>query len=163
MKTMSLGLLWFIIIGLKENVHYIIKSVPEWNIDGKWIKEQILDSLKTLKNCVFRVRAIVWDNHSAKVLTCKLFLKESSHLDDHLFIQHNCQKIFWLHDTVHLIKNVRNNLLNYNRFIFLAFKYEGFKDPILFKGGQTSRKSYHDCFEKDTWEKLQINISTSLR
>ena len=116
MKTMSLGLLWFIIIGLKENVHYIIKSVPEWNIDGKWIKEQILDSLKTLKNCGFRVRAIV----SAKVLAYKLLLKESGHLDDHLFIQHNYQKIYWLHDAVHLIKNVRNNLLSYKRFIFPA-------------------------------------------
>ena len=37
-------LLSFMIVGLKENVPYIIKSVPERNIDGKWIKEQILDS-----------------------------------------------------------------------------------------------------------------------
>ena len=36
-------LLSFMIVGLKENVPYIIKSVPERNIDGKWIKEQILD------------------------------------------------------------------------------------------------------------------------
>ena len=43
-------LLSFMIVGLKENVPYIIKSVPERNIDGKWIKEQILGSLKTLKN-----------------------------------------------------------------------------------------------------------------
>ena len=41
-------LLSFMIVGLKENVPYIIKSVPEQNIDGKWIKEQILDFLKTL-------------------------------------------------------------------------------------------------------------------
>ena len=116
-----------------------------------------------MKNCGFRVRAIVSDNHSANVLAYNLLLKEFGHLDDNLFVEHDYQKIYLLHDTVHLIKNVRNNLLNYNRFIFLAFKYEGFKDPILFKGGQTSRKSYHDCFEKDTREKLQINISTSLR
>ena len=38
------------IVGLKGNVPYIKKSVPERNIDGKWIKEQILGSLKTLKN-----------------------------------------------------------------------------------------------------------------
>ena len=38
------GLLSFMIVGLKKNVPYIIKSVPERNIDGKWIKEQILDS-----------------------------------------------------------------------------------------------------------------------
>ena len=81
--------------------------------------EQILDSLKTLKNCGFRARAIVSENHSAKVLAYKLLLKETGHLDDHLFIQHDYQKIYWLYD-VHLIKNVRNNLLSYKRFIFPA-------------------------------------------
>ena len=99
------------IVGLKENVPYIIKSVPERNID-KWIKEQILDSLKTLKNCGFRVRAIVSDNHSASLLAYKLFLKEFGRLDNNLFTEHDCQKIYLLHDAVHLIKNVRNNSLN---------------------------------------------------
>ena len=56
------------IVGLKENLSYIIKSVPERNIDGEWINKQILDYLKTLKNCGFRVRAIVSNNHSANVL-----------------------------------------------------------------------------------------------
>ena len=56
--------------------------------------------------------------------------------------------MYWLHDAVHLIKNVRNNLLNYKRFIFPAFEYDGFKDTILFKGGQTSWKLYHDVLKK---------------
>ena len=38
------GLLSFMIAGLKENVPYVIKSVPEQTIDGNWIKDQILDS-----------------------------------------------------------------------------------------------------------------------
>ena len=105
-----------------------------------------------MKNCGFRVRAIV----SAKVLAYKLLLKESGHLDDHLFIQHNYQKIYWLHDAVHLIKNVRNNLLNYKRFIFPAFEYDGFEDPISFKGGQVSWKLFHDAFEKDSL--LEANL-----
>ena len=37
------GLLSFMIVELKENFFYIVKSVPERNIDGKWIKEQIID------------------------------------------------------------------------------------------------------------------------
>ena len=104
--------------------------------------------MKTLKNCGFWVRVIVLDNHSARVLAYKLLLKESGHLDGHLFIQHNYQKIYWLRDAVHLIKNVRNNLLNYKRFIIPAFKYNGFKDTILFKGGQTSWKLYHVVLKK---------------
>ena len=48
------------------------------------------DSWKTLKNCT--AIAIVSDNQSANVLAYKLLLKESGHLDDHLFIQYNYQK-----------------------------------------------------------------------
>ena len=38
-----------------------------------------------------------------------------------LFIEHSYQKMCLLCDDVHLIKSVRNNLLNYKRFIFPAF------------------------------------------
>ena len=61
-------------VGLKENVPYILKSAPERNIDGKSVKEQILDSLKTLKKCGFRIRAIISDNHSANVLAHKMVI-----------------------------------------------------------------------------------------
>ena len=100
------------IVGLKENVSYIIRSVPERNTDDKWIKKQILDSLKTLKNCGFRIRAIVSDNHSYSVLAYKLLLKEFGHLDDNLFIERDYQKISLLHDAIHLIKNVRNKYID---------------------------------------------------
>ena len=99
------------IVGLKENVVYVITFIPDQNIDGKWIKEQVLDSLRTLKNCGFRVKAIVSDNHSANLLAYNLLLKESGHINDDLFIEHDYQHIYLLHDAVHLIKNVRNNLL----------------------------------------------------
>ena len=63
-------------VELKQYVPYIMKSVPTQNIDGKWIKEHILHSLKTWKNCGVRVRAMVSDNHSANVLLAyKLLLK----------------------------------------------------------------------------------------
>ena len=83
-------------------------------------------------------------------------IRESGHLDDHLFIQYNYQKIYLLHDAEYLIKNVTNNLLNYTRFIFPAFEYDGFEDPVSFKGGQTSWKLYHDVFQRDTL--LEANL-----
>ena len=110
-----------------------------------------------MKNCGFRVTAIVSDNHSASsVLAYKLVLKEFGHLDDNLFIEHNYQKIYLLHGAVHLIKNVRNNLLTYKRFIFLVFEYYGVEDPILFKSGQISWKLFLDVFEKDSL--LETNL-----
>ena len=61
-----------------------------------------------------------------------------------------------LHDAVHLIKNVKNNLLNYKHFIFPNFEYDGFEDPVSFKGGQISWKLFHNVFEKDSL--LEANL-----
>ena len=60
----------------------------------------------------FRVKEIVPDNHSAKVLAYRLIFKESGHLDDDLFMEYDYRKIYLLHDAAHLIKKVRSNLLN---------------------------------------------------
>ena len=78
-------------------------------------------------------RVIVSDNRSASVLAYKLLLKDSGHLDDHLFIEHDYQKICLLHDAIDLTKNVRNNSLNYKIFIFPAFEYDRIEDPVSFK------------------------------
>ena len=86
------------------------------------------------------------DNYSANVLAYKLLLKEFGHLDDNLFKEHDYQKIYLLRDAVHLIENVRNSLLNYKRFIFPAFEYDGFEDPISVKGGQMYWKLFHNVF-----------------
>ena len=40
------------------------------------------------------------------------------------------------------------------KIIFPAFEYDGFKDTILFKGGQTSCKLYHDVLKKIAHLKL---------
>ena len=64
-----------------------------------------------------------------------------------------------LHDAVHLINTVKNNLLNYKSFIFPDFEYDGFKDSILLKDGQISWELFHDAFEKDSM--LEDNLRKS--
>ena len=59
-------------------------------------------------------------------------------------------------DSVHLLKNIRNNLLNNKRFIFPPFSFNGFSDPIKCEGGEISWKLLHDVHEMD--EKLQSNL-----
>ena len=46
--------------------------------------------------------------------------------------------------------------MDYKRFIFSASEYDGFEDPISFKGGQISWKLFHDVFEKDSL--LEANL-----
>ena len=45
------------------------------------------------------------------------------------------QKMYLCFDIVHLIKSIRNNLLNKKGFIFPAFTFENFNDPINGEGG----------------------------
>ena len=54
------------------------------------------------------------------------------------------------------MKNIRSNLLNYKRFIFPSFKFDGFKDPINFPGGEIEWKFFHDFHEKDAF--LEANL-----
>ena len=63
-------------------------------------------------------------------------------------------------NTVHLIKSIRNNLLNNKRFIFPAFTFEKFND-LINVGGDISWKLLHDTYEKDCT--LQANLRKAPR
>ena len=143
------GLVAFMIVGMKENIPYVIKAAPDTAITGEWLKEQILDCLKTLKTCEFNVRAIVCDNHASNVSAYNILLKESRQTEDSPYIMFESKKIYLLYDSVHLLKSIRNNLVNYKRFIFPPFKFNGFEDPIEVTGGEMSWKTFHDVHDKD--------------
>ena len=57
------GTVSFMIIGIKQNSSYIIKSVSEIKIHADWLKNQIIGYLKVLTDCGFKVRMIISDNH----------------------------------------------------------------------------------------------------
>ena len=76
-------------------------------------------------------------------------LIENGKSEDDLFITLNDQKIYLFFDIVHLIKNVRNNLLNKKRFLFPDFIYNGFYDPVSVKGGEISWGLLHRVHEED--------------
>ena len=59
-------------------------------------------------------------------------------------------------DSVHLIKNIRNNLVNHKRFIFPPFQFDGFTDCIKVTGGEISWGLLHRIHEKD--EELSANL-----
>ena len=61
-----------------------------------------------------------------------------------------------MYDSVHLLKIIRNNLLNSKRFIFPAFHFNGLIDPISVTTGEVSWHLLHKVYEKD--EKLSGNL-----
>ena len=96
---------------------------------------------------------IVCDDHSSSVAAFKLLLSECGLSSESPFIKYNGDKIFLFHDTVHLVKNVRNNLLNYKRFLFSAFEFNDFEDTISLSGGSINWKTFHDVHERDSMRK----------
>ena len=88
-----------------------------------------------------------------------MLIKDSNLTKDSLFMMRGEKKIYLFHDTVHLMKSVRNNLLNYKRFIFPSFKFDGLLDPIEVPGGAIHWKTFHDVYEKD----LTLDANLRLR
>ena len=116
------GVVCFMIVGLKSNVPYIIRSVPETKIKGKWLKEEIFRVIDVLHEFGFNVRGVVCDNHPNNVSAFREISDYTKEVDE-LRVWINDKPIYLFYDPVHLIKNVNNNLLESKRFLFPPFLF----------------------------------------
>ena len=107
---------------LLQRISYVIKSSPETKINADLLKEELIYCLEILCRPGFNVRAIVCDNHPSNVSSFKILLQHFNQDPDELFIWFELRKIYLFYDAAHLVKNIRNNLLNYKRFIFSSFQ-----------------------------------------
>ena len=80
--------------------------------------------------------------------------------DKNFFIYHPAYneklKTYLFFDTVHLVKNIRNNLLNRKKFIYPEFSFGEFRDLIEIINSFVSWKTFYDVYGKDS--KLQANL-----
>ena len=139
------------IVGLKQSVPHVIQAIPEVTITGEWLAEKISASLHSLAQTGFTVRGIVTDNQNSNVNAFKS-LKQKFGKGDQLFIQHPSnphKNIYLFFDTPHLIKNVRNNLLNSRRFVFSQFDYKKDGIEIHCPAGYLAWYDLHQIFEHD--------------
>ena len=151
------GIMVFMVVGLRKSIPFVIKSCPKTKINGGWLCDELSESVTTLHATGFSVRAIISDNHSVNVNAFSTLKKKFSpnKVVSDLFITHST-KIYLMFDSVHLIKNIRNNLLNVKRFIFPAFSYDGFSTAISVTPGEISWGLLHSVYDQD--EKLQGNL-----
>ena len=118
------GIVVFMVCGLKKTLPIVVKASPETKLNGTWMSEQLEECVCTLAEAGFKVRAIVTDNHSANVAAFSMLRKKFP--GGGFFFQHprKSTKIYLFFDNVHLIKNVRNNLLNCHKFVFPSFSFQ---------------------------------------
>ena len=92
-----------------------------------------------------QVKGVVCDNHATSFLACKKLKEE--YLDEvkSLNIIYQRQRVYLFHDTVHLVKNIRNNLLGNKRVLFPEFDFFfGFEQDVIMPGGELSWRLLHD-------------------
>ena len=66
------GIMVFMIVSLKKSIPFVVKACPEYKISGQWLSMQIEESLETLFESSFNVKAVITDNHSTNMLSFKI-------------------------------------------------------------------------------------------
>ena len=153
------GIMTFMIVGLKNNIPFVIKSIPESKIEGQCLAEEIDDSMKSLHEVGFNVCAAISDNHTTNVSAFRNLYQKFGTTQINA-IAHSSSPAglvtYLFYDSVHLVKNIRNNLLNTRRFIFPPFEFDEFLDFISLRGGELSWKLLDDVYDKD--QSLKANL-----
>ena len=108
------NIICFMVVSLKQSTPYIPKAIPLTKINHQIVQNGVLSCLSMLTKVNFTIRAVVCDNHSTNVSAYK-HLKEiypCSIRDNAITNPYNPEKyIYLIFDSLHLIKNIRNNLL----------------------------------------------------
>ena len=136
------GIVTFMIMGLKESMPYIVQVFPGVKFRGEWLADKMSNYIGDLTSAKLCVRGIVTDNRTLNVHTFSS-LAAIFNSDAHQYIKHPGnfdKKTYLFYDTVHIMKNIRNNLLNRKKCVFSEFIYSnGLKlisifQQVLFSG-----------------------------
>ena len=152
------GIVTFMAVGVKTNTPYVIKASPEVTINGSWLAKEIDGCITLLAESGFRVRAVVTDNHSSNVNAFKEMKKKYNSCDGYS-VKHpknHGKNTFLFYDNVHLLKNIRNNLLANKKFVFPSFNIDLGTKNISSPDGYISWADFHRVHEKDA--ELDANL-----
>ena len=151
------GVVVFMIVGMKESIPYVVKALPETTINGAWLSDQIDECIDILADCGFNVRAVVTDNHSANVNAFSNL--QTKYGASCYYIEHeknNNRRTYLFYDNVHLLKNIRNNLLNVKKYVFPTFESKIGEETFSCPAGYISWSDLHRVYDKD--KELQGNL-----
>ena len=150
------GIVVFMIQGMKKSRPVVVKGCPEVKVCGKWLAEELSTCISLLAKAGFNVRAVVADNHSANVAAFKFLIAMYS--GNHLYIKHpdNRANTHLFFDNVHLLKNIRNNLFNAQKFVFPSFSLHVGSTEITCEDGYIEWNDLKDIYAQDS--RLAANL-----
>ena len=141
-----------------------VKACPETKISVRWLAEKLSECVTDLCKRDFQVRGIVSDNHAANVSSFYILLQEYAHKDARFIVhpQRSC-KTYLFYDNVRLAKNIANNLLNSQKFVFPAFCFS-IKNIVVAssRAGYISWRDFKDVYEEDAELKANLRKAPKL-
>jgi len=110
---LATSMLCFMIQGLKLNFHEIVFFHPVHNLDSQFLQLCFLQAINLVMKSGFRPILAVCDNHT---VNRKMYRNISRRTDDELMFNpvivnpyNSSEKIILIHDSVHILKCLRNN------------------------------------------------------
>ena len=91
--TRILCALW--LIGLKENVSYVVKAAPVTFINSELLKDELLNCLELLITGGFNVREVICDNNAATVSAFTKLILQLGEYNESLFLNFQSQKVYF--------------------------------------------------------------------
>ena len=151
------------IVGIRKNIPFVVRAVPELTTGGL-VKKHIEEVLTDLHSTGFNVRTVISDNHATNVSAYDSLMRDYGVDEATKAIIHpsSKKKIYLMFDSVHLVKNIRNNLLSNKRFIFPAFNFDKFEDEINVKAGELRWKNLLDVYDHDQSLDAKLKLAPKL-
>ena len=106
---------------------------------------------------------IIADNHSTNVSAFNILKTRFPSGCFDIQHSHNSTKTYWFFNNVHLVKNIRNNLLNCKKVVFPAFSFS-LNDQLIAssENGYRSWRDFHDLYEEDTKRKAFLRMAPKI-
>ena len=149
-RNLYKGIVTFMIMGLKESIPYIVQTIPEVKFISEWLAHKMSNCIDDLTSAEFFVRGIVTDNHASTFNSNSYqYIKHRGSFD---------KKTYLFYDMVHIMRNIRNNLLNGKKFVFPEFIYnDGLNIDINFPAGFIQWKDLYDICDKGKRLSAKLN------
>lgn len=110
----------------------VVCIIPVINLTAEQLKKMVLDIIIKLENIGFEVLSFISDNNAVNRQTFELFANENTLKPYIMHPNDPSQQLFFIFDSVHIIKCVRNNWISkklQDGMKFPDFDFDG--DEIL--------------------------------
>ena len=140
------------VTSLTKSISFIVSAIPLVRISGDIVHSNVEKCISLLTRAHFNLRAIIADNHPTNISAYKQLRKLHGIYDsDHVISNPYCSEktVYLQFDTVHILKNIRNNLLAAKCFDLPEFNFSSPSINLTISAGIVSWSSFHKNHEED--------------